>query len=270
MTTFENMGDDNTLERQLSSLFRAEAEQAHLPPGTWQSIASKMGEPDTPFVLRRLLNAMSLPVRWRNPMELKYVATAVTVFFAVAVGILYLVLINPDRESPVPPTAIAGSPTVGPGPTPTVGPESTSEPVTNEKPFPDALKSGSPELPGDQVVALWTAYLSDTVIAGENKRLVELRLCGDSTGNLKRIHVENPPNPGVLESSPILTWNLETTSGAWNEVRVNYGVDPSGAGSDPQIAWDFQVFGHEDGELVGELYESLSIVEAGDGACSSS
>ena len=111
MTTF----DDNTLERQLSSLFRAEAEQAHLPQGTWQAISPRMGEPDAVRVFRKLTDAISFP-RWRNPMKVRYAAPAATIVLAAIAALLFILLVNNDADSnssPVP----AASPTVPVGPT---------------------------------------------------------------------------------------------------------------------------------------------------------
>lgn len=99
------------LERQLSSLFQAEAAVANLPGGMWQTIAPRMGEPDTPFALKRFLDSIRLPL-WRDPMKIRYVAPALTVLFAALIVLLFVLLINDDaddgNDTPVPAT----SPTV--------------------------------------------------------------------------------------------------------------------------------------------------------------
>lgn len=117
---------DNThLERQLSSLFRAEAQDAHLPSGTWQTISPKLGEPDAPSVLWQLRNAFSFP-RWRNPMNVRYVAPTATVAVALLIALLFILLINDDADNaPVP----AGTPTVPVG-TATLVPTFTPLPAT--------------------------------------------------------------------------------------------------------------------------------------------
>ena len=88
---------DNNLERQLSSLFRAEAGQAHLPQGTWHELAQRMGEPDRSSFVRTLLEALGIP-RWINPMTLKYVAPVFTTVIIVIIAILSFVLIDTDNE----------------------------------------------------------------------------------------------------------------------------------------------------------------------------
>ena len=114
MTTF----GDNTMERQLSSLFRAEAQDAHLPQGTWQAISPRMGEPDKQSLFGGLKSAISFSLRfqrWRNPLmrirQVKYAAPAATIVLAAIAALLFILLVNDDADSgsnPVP----AASPTV--------------------------------------------------------------------------------------------------------------------------------------------------------------
>jgi hypothetical protein len=147
VATFGQIGD-NTLERQLSSLFRAEAEQAHLPPETWQEIAPKMGERDTVFVLRRIMDAWSLP-RWRNPMNVKYAATASTIVLAALATLLFIMLVNSDGDEgdPVP----AANPTVPSQPTPDLqatvrraGDDATATALAQVTPTPEPTATAVP------------------------------------------------------------------------------------------------------------------------------
>ncbi len=135
--------DDTThLERQLSSLFRAEAQDAHLPLGTWQEIAPKMGEPDRQSLSGLIRDALRIPLAekmWRNPMRVRYVAPAATLLLAAIAAILFVLLSNPDADEndPVPagsPTPELGSPTPVPTftplpATPTTVPTATSTTV---------------------------------------------------------------------------------------------------------------------------------------------
>ncbi len=112
--------DQTHLERQLSSLFRAEAQDAHLPLGTWQEIAPKMGEPDRQSLFGLIRDALRIPLAekmWRNPMRVRYVAPAATIVLALLIALLFILLVNDtdDDNSPVP----AASPTVPSGSTET-------------------------------------------------------------------------------------------------------------------------------------------------------
>ncbi len=130
--------DQTHLERQLSSLFRAEAQDAHLPLGTWQEIAPKMGEPDRQSLFGLIRDALRIPLAekmWRNPMRVRYVAPAATIVLALLIALLFILLVNDtdDDNSLVPaqtPTVPVGTPTLVPTFTPlpataTVEPEPT-------------------------------------------------------------------------------------------------------------------------------------------------
>lgn len=125
MTAFN---DITHMERQLSSLFRAEAQDANLPLGTWQAISPKMGEPDKRSLFGGLRDAFSFPRRfqgWRNPLvrirQVRYAAPAATIALAAMAAILFVLLINDDADSDSPVPAV--SPTV---PVETSVPQSTS------------------------------------------------------------------------------------------------------------------------------------------------
>ena len=131
MTTF----DQTHLERQLSSLFRAEAQDTHLPLGTWQEIVPKMGEPDRRSLPGLIRHAIGIPwaeKMWRNPMRVRYVAPAATVVLAIIIALLFVLLVNDtDDDGPIP----AGTPTIPAGTaeplgTPTLVPTFTPLPVT--------------------------------------------------------------------------------------------------------------------------------------------
>ncbi len=100
-----SLNDTTHLESQLSSLFRVEAEQAHLPQETWQAIRPQMGEPNAPSVLWRLSNAISFP-RWKNPLmnakTVRYAAPAATILLAAIAAVLFILLVNDDEDGPVP------------------------------------------------------------------------------------------------------------------------------------------------------------------------
>ncbi len=129
MTSFN---DTTQLERQLSSLFRAEAEQLHLPSGTWQAIRPQMGEPDKQSLILGFKRAFHLPVRWRNPMKVRYAAPAATILLAAIAAVLFILLVNDDDEGPAPaatPTPELQTPTPS-DVTPTLRPTFTPLPAT--------------------------------------------------------------------------------------------------------------------------------------------
>ncbi len=136
MTTF----DDTHMERQLSSLFRAEAQNVNLPLGTWQAILPRMGDPDAPSVLWRLRHAFHLPVRWRNPMNIKYAAPAATLLLAAIAAILFVLLSNPDADENDPVPAVSPTPELG---SPTPVPTFTPLPAT-PTPVPTAVPTATP------------------------------------------------------------------------------------------------------------------------------
>lgn len=131
------------LERQLSSLFRAEAQDAHLPLGTWQEIAPKMGEPDKPSLLWQIKDSIgsTLPMGWKNPIEFKYVAPVATIILALLTALLFILLVNDtDHDDPAPattPTVPVGTPTLAPTFTPL---PATATPVP--EPTPTAESTG--------------------------------------------------------------------------------------------------------------------------------
>ncbi len=267
-----SLNDTTQLERQLSSLFRAEAEQAHLPLGTWQAINPRMGEPNAPSVLWRLSNAISFP-RWRNPMKVKYAAPAATVLLAAIAAVLFILLVNDEDEGPVPaatptpelqtpsprPTFTPPPATSTPEPTATVVPTATAVPTATPLPatksFPVALQLNSEPLAEEQVVEQWTDYLGDTEVVGNNQFNTVLTLCQDGTGRIR--NVGGP--------SAEMTWSVAKSGQSWNQVTVQVlipGQDPT----DPpdRFAWRLE---HGADGLDVEEYDPVAIVDVSGERC---
>jgi hypothetical protein len=257
-----------------------------------------MGEPDTPFVLRRLLNAIEFQW-WRNPMKVKYVAPAATIVMAAIVAILFLALINSDDDqsdnSPVP----AGSPTVPvntaeppdleatvqrafddatataeaqptPVPQPTNTPEATAtvEPTSTPEPtptltpvayppnkaFPDALRYDAEPLPEEEVLALWTEYLTNTSTLGTYHRFGsrhtgETKLCSDGNGNRRFLNA----------SFGNLTWDVRQVEDEWNRVAV-YSKAPADADNERGGIY-VRVYGHDENGLVVNGFDTFGVAD---------
>lgn len=109
------------LERQLSSLFRLEAERAHLPAGTWLAVSSAMGEPDSLSLPRRMLEAFSVPA-WKSPVRIKLAAPITTIAIAALAVVLFILLVNDEPDPNITTPANQGD---LPIPTATAGPENS-------------------------------------------------------------------------------------------------------------------------------------------------
>ncbi len=233
MTSFDAT---TQLERQLSSLFRAEAQDAHLPSGTWQTISPKMGEPDAPSVLWQLRNAFSFP-RWRNPMKVKYATSAATIAMIVIAAILFVMLVNADdSEGPVPassPTPVPATPTPEATPTATPAPDEVidlrnPDPSTLvEKPIPAAIDPGLvSETPTDEVVVQsWTEFFSDSIYFFPPQGFYHV--CGDG-----RIVSVDETNKADLVLDVPDTWSIvksgASASSNWWEVSFTGKLNLSG------------------------------------------
>jgi hypothetical protein len=138
--------NSTNLERQLSELFRAETDQAHLPQGTWHQLTQRLGDPDGPSVLQRLQVAFGIP-RWRNPMKARYVASIATVSaltVIVALGVMFTGSDESDQGVVVESTATTvpePTPTQSPDPTATTAPQPTATPTPTETPTPEPVAS---------------------------------------------------------------------------------------------------------------------------------
>ena len=167
-----------------------------------------------------------------------------------------------DPAPPTAPAAPAATATSMPQPTATAEPTVTQTPPTpvplpESKPFTQELRFDADPLPKDEVVALWTEYLSDTKILGEHRWAVEIILCGDGTGFSKW---RDP----VRRAS--LTWSL-VQSGDWNSVRPILTINPNDP-TDPPDRVPHALIAHAADGFTSDEYSSLAIVDLGTEECS--
>lgn len=192
------------LERQLSSLFRAEAQNAHLPSRTWETLFPKMGNPDRQRLFERFKNAVGLPTGWSNPLRSRYAAPVATVALAALAALLFVLLVNDDdggdgpspAGSPTVPVETRVPPTVTPdvtvvaiiGATPTVTPsQGLATPMPTEMQIVFVDDFGSP-VSGSAFEDLLARLPDNTV----TRRLARL---SDFAGPLELVGLNRPP-PG--------------------------------------------------------------------------
>jgi len=192
MTDRTNKG--RNLDDALNRLYHDWNEQVSAPRLTYMDIREHLGEQERPSLLSQVTAPFgNLAAKWRLPVTKSQIGSITAVAAIIVLVAIYIIIIGPgsnDAEEIVPveePTATAeatvdptattepdptAAPTPAPEPTPTVEPTPTQVPIDPEvaaiigdaklKEFPAELMDGAPELPEEEVIRLWTEFVSDT------------------------------------------------------------------------------------------------------------
>jgi hypothetical protein len=269
---------DQQAENQIQHLMSDYKDQQSPRRSTFFAIQDRLNEQDGPSLRNRLSGISDLAL-WRIiPVSKQRIAQGLALVAIVIVVGAYFAFLGSDDDAGTGVAAeLTGTPTVEEPQeaTATVQAETTVEPTAITvsqtplgKAFPAALMAGADPLKSDQVVELWTEYLTNAQVIGESKYQKEFTLCenGTGTGTIQ----EPGTNDGFTSNK--FTWNITAGSEPWNEITLRMVVETvindGSIGNERRSVYNFQqTIGHEKGTLVGELFDTINVVDSESDDC---
>jgi len=243
---------DEQLGAEIGSLIRGNVESVSPPSGTFLAIQDQLGDQDRNLSPKRLLQVLPTG-SWRIPVQTgMFVKIAAALVVAVAI-VSAIVWQGRDTDQDQPQPATESTATAVPEATASEVPQPTAVPVATATPVPTPVVELDPLLnpenldelpirqvpamidPGrvaaapaeDEVIAQWTAYLSNTMVGFRQGE--RYHFCGDGT-----VYSADGLNTMAIQEGVPDTWsvgrNAAMSASRWWEVNLFVLRDVYGRG----------------------------------------